>query len=332
MPISRKKACVHCRVSKTRCNLASPCARCSQRCLPCHYGDALATHLPHSTGQISQHPLVTRDSDGMSNEFQHPNSIQTSGAIATTIPGYTIPSHVQDFEFPEDDHISPAFSLTDITGEATDSWNRADSLFSGPSLGINDTLPDLVTPGALGYMLQQQIQMTVSLQANEISARSQSLSPAFGDAGRTGQPSPGTEDNSVPAIEQRPLNTYGKIFRDIWYPKQPAISKSSLTLQLIRGQIRAFPRTMIQGQLPPFIYPPCILQDKLPKACVANGVHQCLPESLAYCASLACMFYGRTAISSPLFWRVVFTELKRLKSEVLSILPTPHLFQEGVSG
>lgn len=55
MPLSRKKACVHCREAKTRCNKAVPrCSRCATRRLQCEYASqSLLPNLPSGARHLA---------------------------------------------------------------------------------------------------------------------------------------------------------------------------------------------------------------------------------------------------------------------------------------
>jgi hypothetical protein len=75
--------------------------------------------------------------------------------------------------------------------------------------------------------------------------------------------------------------------------------------QVLWGQVRAYPKMMIHGQLPPFMYPSCVLDDRLPKDCIVNGVHRCLSGPLATCTGLVRMFYGRTPANSAFVWDTI---------------------------
>ncbi|KAJ9136925.1 hypothetical protein NKR23_g9571 [Pleurostoma richardsiae] len=73
---------------------------------------------------------------------------------------------------------------------------------------------------------------------------------------------------------------------------------------------------MIQGSsLPPFIHPPCALNEGLHEKCIPGAPHHCLPEILAICTSLVHMFYTRTAASSAFVWKTIYAEQLRLCRE-----------------
>jgi hypothetical protein len=117
---------------------------------------------------------------------------------------------------------------------------------------------------------------------------------------------------------------YGLIFSKMFAPnvcftKQATSMKTALLVQVLIGHVSSYPRLLIQGKLPPYIYPSCVLNGRLPGNCVLDGVHRCLSESLATCASLVGMFYaaGHSTQSRALVWKLVYSELDRIQNEVL---------------
>lgn len=98
--------------------------------------------------------------------------------------------------------------------------------------------------------------------------------------------------------------------------RHTASPHARLTTQVIMGQISTFPQMLAQECLPPFIYPRCVVDNKLPAACAASGIHSCLPRPLAICASVVGMFGARTSQSSQFVWKTVYSELRRLIEEV----------------
>ncbi|GAW25096.1 putative sterigmatocystin biosynthesis regulatory protein [Rosellinia necatrix] len=95
-------------------------------------------------------------------------------------------------------------------------------------------------------------------------------------------------------------------------------TEPSLMARVLIGQIQNYPRMLIQGsKLPPFIYPQCVLDDRVSRQCTAmNGMHQCLPEPLANCAAMVQMFYSRGPSNTHLVWKTIYVEQKRLYQQV----------------
>ena len=127
-----------------------------------------------------------------------------------------------------------------------------------------------------------------------------------------------TKTTTTLEIEKGVAFIYSKITNAILPRRQPIATQSLLTVQIIWGQVRNYPQMMIEGQLPPTIYPPCVLRDKLVKDCVVSGTHTCLPEALAICTSIVRMFYARTKENSAFLWRNIHAEQQRLRQEVRS--------------
>jgi hypothetical protein len=297
MPISRKKACFHCRVAKTRCDLARPCYRCSRRSLCCHYRDSSAGPTPYSPEPIQQgHLSTSRVTDVAADSIQQ-DSTDIGGTIEVGQQLHTSPILAHVFECTN--YIPQAFSFQFEGGprRPAPECSEIDRLFSGPV--------------AFGDILDMPSPFNIPAQLSEVAGQSPNISPAA-PINQTEHPLH-TEDS--PLLEL--VTIYSKAPHGILSPKRLTTPKSVLTRQLLWGQVKSFPKTIIQGSLPPFIYPPCVLDDKLSKNCIANGVHQCLPESLANCASLVGLFYKRTSTNSRLFWNSLYDELKLLQSEVL---------------
>jgi hypothetical protein len=89
-----------------------------------------------------------------------------------------------------------------------------------------------------------------------------------------------------------------------------------LNIQVSMGQMSTYPQMLVQERLPPFIFPACVLQNRLPSVCAKDGIHRCLPRPLAVCASLVAMFRARSSLSSSYIWTTIYRELKALHTEV----------------
>lgn len=95
------------------------------------------------------------------------------------------------------------------------------------------------------------------------------------------------------------------------------VHKSCPLTSLVLGQIVSYPKMMIEGNhLPPFIQPPCHIDEELAQDCAECGKHICLPNELAVCASLVRMFYERTAANAAFGWNLIYAEGERLRREV----------------
>lgn len=94
------------------------------------------------------------------------------------------------------------------------------------------------------------------------------------------------------------------------------ILKGCMLTNIILGQITGYPKMLILGdRLPPFIHAPCYTDERLAPECGEMGKHQCLPKSLAICASLVDMFYSRTEANADFVWQTIYSEGKRLREE-----------------
>jgi hypothetical protein len=86
---------------------------------------------------------------------------------------------------------------------------------------------------------------------------------------------------------------------------------------MVLGQVMSYPKHLLEGdQLPPFIRPPCHLDEELAHDCLESDSHVCLPKRLATCASLVRMFYNRTTADEEFVWDTIRGEVDRIKHEV----------------
>lgn len=292
--MSKAKSCSCCRAAKAHCNRDSPCSRCRKRHLRCHYRGASANSTTQSIGLIVQNVAgLIGMGDAVATTQQH-DPMKLCGPIGLDIQRQTIPKPAQGSEPAAPDRQVDSNNLTDFSLGLHSEWFEAACLFS-------DT-------GGFNEIFEMPSPLNITAQSDDNSP----VYPPF---------NPNTSLLEIdPKLTFRTQTHYGGLSTI-----RSTTTKSFLMTQLLWGQVKSMPEAMIQGQLPPFIYPQCILVDKLPGACVANGVHQCLPEPLANCSSLIRMFYGRTSTSSPLFWDIVSGELKRLLREVLNP-DLPHDF------
>lgn len=118
------------------------------------------------------------------------------------------------------------------------------------------------------------------------------------------------------SVQDQAVAIYGKVYHNLLAPRKSMTGQALLTSHIIWSQLKSYPPLLFAGQLPPFIYPTCVLNEQLPQNCILDGVHQCLPEPLAVCVALLRLFESRTPASSPFVWTSIYTELNRLKDEV----------------
>ncbi|KAK0652454.1 hypothetical protein B0T16DRAFT_406212 [Cercophora newfieldiana] len=105
-------------------------------------------------------------------------------------------------------------------------------------------------------------------------------------------------------------------------PRKMPNREAFLTSKILFSQLTSYPHMLVDGRgnLPPFIFPQCVLDGKSADACrsQAKGNHTCLPEALANCTSLLHMFFNRTAASSGFVWRSIYDYQRQLGSKTLT--------------
>lgn len=95
--------------------------------------------------------------------------------------------------------------------------------------------------------------------------------------------------------------------------------KDCVLTSVVLGQLTAYPKMMLAGDLlPPFIQPPCHYDEEPAPECRVAGRHKCLPEILAICVGLVQMFYSRTQANERFVWGTIFAEQARLRKKVSS--------------
>lgn len=95
--------------------------------------------------------------------------------------------------------------------------------------------------------------------------------------------------------------------------------------QVLLGQITKYPQMLLQARLPPFIYPHCVLEGRLVSSCARDGLHVCMPEPLAVCATVVRMASKRTTQSSHFIWKTIMEQQKKLGEEVGVGRESPNL-------
>ncbi|OHE97179.1 hypothetical protein CORC01_07433 [Colletotrichum orchidophilum] len=105
-------------------------------------------------------------------------------------------------------------------------------------------------------------------------------------------------------------------------PRIPRSVATCFTAKVLLGQILSYPVMMIKGgRLPPFIFPPCVIEgSKSMAGCCDKEFHQCLPEPLAICCNLVQSFDQRTQGSADFVWKSIYSEVARLRRELLQAL------------
>jgi hypothetical protein len=95
------------------------------------------------------------------------------------------------------------------------------------------------------------------------------------------------------------------------------IVQNCVLSSVVIGQLAAYPKLMIEGSmLPPFIHPPCHVDEELAPRCKAMGRHFCLPTTLGVCSGIVELFYARTSSNREFVWQTIQAELGKLERKV----------------
>jgi hypothetical protein len=338
MPISRQKSCEQCRLAKTRCSLDTICSRCVDRGLSCKYAGGPSYRMsPYSRHRLfeleqnsnpSLNPAITTPTP-QSGSFRLPDSevphsdfgnIRGKAPVLDNIDRHDLASDQINAsqsvswqqaswgrsEETTHPHMTGECSNVEVTNSP--SWDMlSTSMFpwyflATSSLGHNQAMTgSTATVAATSEQADEDVSRTVRLpQPNFASSQ-----------GEASEQSTEVPDGSIVAV-------YGRRFKHFLALRRAPTPEKSLMTRVLFGQIANYPRMLVQGsRLPPFIYPPCALNNRLPHQCTAlNGSHQCLPEPLANCAVLTQMFFSRNTGNAQLVWKTIYNEQKRLYEQV----------------
>ncbi|KAK0377472.1 hypothetical protein CLIM01_05134 [Colletotrichum limetticola] len=96
-------------------------------------------------------------------------------------------------------------------------------------------------------------------------------------------------------------------------PRKHKTAEALLTSKMMLGSMRKYPAMLISDlNLPPFISSPCFGDEIL---CRQSGIHQCLPQPLAACASIVRMFPSDSLRDRSFAWKTIYMEQQRLFHE-----------------
>ncbi|KAF6839392.1 C6 finger domain-containing protein [Colletotrichum plurivorum] len=323
---SRKKSCVPCRTSKARCSLESPCRRCDDRGLDCKYDHLsvsrraahralrpLGSASEQATGGVAGQPGLEVGSRSLT-------SLGVGGARAVSAtPG----AHVAG-------PFSPTFHLQDEPNPS--SWSNWDPLLDTPALLQSPSTCDFNLLGqGIQEMPRSPLRIPLDLSFMSPKPRDEAGIPWLQEAQSNALLAlPNLESSNErppppppPQPVQR-MDATGHL--RVFYNEAPFIPRprkavtSRFTSKVLLGQILSYPAMLVRGgRLPPFIFPPCVLDGQVPPAeCCALGYHRCLPEELAICCNLVQSFENRTPGSAAFVWRSVYKEVERLRQEYMS--------------
>lgn len=279
MPLSKKKSCARCRASKLRCNLGTPCSQCAKKRLRCIYDG--------------------RDADRVL-PYSHHRQPSTS-TPTSPLPSSTQPVVINDVEIPlSRDGVDG--SLMEFSGSSPFAWEDLGrtpymSLATPKSFGVE-------APGAFPELDSFNL-----LEADaEQPARENTMTihPTSSCSGPSACPS---KDFRVVPLQEKEA--------DMGTLRRRGRLRGCVLTSVALGQLKAFPKMMLEGDsLPPFIQPPCRVDDELALECRMTGRHKCLPEILAISASLVDMFCSRTPANEEFVWKMIYTEAARLRGHV----------------
>ena len=296
MPWSRKKSCERCRASKARCSQATPtCSRCSERQLQCVY-DRWDTNraADHSYSPRAGSILETTEASSWTRISSERGLGAGEAAAADQLFSFGVDGTLLDF----DQELQLDWTATDGLTSDSIATVKAFGLPGPESRQQRATLRD-------GFF-DNPMPPTIPAHMSPEGAASCSpwLLSESSDRSITSQ----TSSQTTVAIE-RPKDQRTLMRR--------GAHKTCPLTSLVLGQIVSYPEMMIVGdQLPPFIQPPCHIDEEFAHDCAKSGKHICLPKDLAVCASLVQMFCERTAANASFGWKLIYAEVGRLREEV----------------
>ncbi|KAI0905367.1 hypothetical protein F4823DRAFT_143093 [Ustulina deusta] len=330
MPISRKKACERCRLAKARCSLDPVCLRCLNRGLECRYNGASLRvgpyTRPHLLGleqisSVASPGITTEDLSGL---FSFPGSRATTLVFGEAA--------VEEFA-PNNTEVNywDSYYVNEPRGTSWDQavWNGSQggphpplSRDSPHQEAPHDVASDLFPTFTSPRDLMGESQLTnPQPRIAAVVATDESVETAATAKGlpRPGSPpSPREENERAVEIEhESAVAIYVKRYEHLLAQRPSVPTERQLMARILLGQVENFPMMLIRGsRLPPFIYPKCVLNNRLSRRCTAaNGTHQCLLEPLANCATLTQMFYSRSSGNSQFVWKAIYDEKRRLYEE-----------------
>ncbi|VUC23968.1 unnamed protein product [Clonostachys rosea] len=282
MPFSRKKSCNRCRVSKLSCDRSLPaCARCARKDAQCIYDGQDSNRLtPYSRSA----PI----SSGQSRqEFSHISAdvVDTSSTL-----------QYQDLYIDHFDSITGDTLSWEVGLDEPELFDLPQTNLSSPNSRLRREDSEKFThPFSIGEKQSSPEDSPPSTVASP-------LGPALA--------------NTSQCCHDTQLIPSGHTSKRVCLKKRRIVTDCVLSA-VVMGQLTSFPKMMAKGdRLPPFIKPPCHLNEELAPECAARGQHQCLPKDLAICAGLIEMFQTRTAANKSYVWDMIYMEARRLRKEV----------------
>ncbi|KAK1240229.1 hypothetical protein MKX08_007671 [Trichoderma sp. CBMAI-0020] len=297
MPFPRQKSCTHCKQSKLRCNRATPtCSRCAERNLPCDIRDIHVS--PYSAlRRLKVAGLEAVDQHG---SFGVPPAIFDEVSATGAALDDNVTSNWMAVDSLGTDPLNPEslHSATDNFGleafEAQfDPQLMSESEPSGENAIDTWTSAHVATPG------------------NSVPISCWDIPSLLGEY---------NSDKTIASCDDMPSTLAVRTPSNPESLRSRPILKGCMLTNIILGQITGYPKMLVLGdRLPPFIHAPCYTDERLAPDCGEMGKHQCLPKSLAICASLVDMFYSRTDANADFVWQTIYSEGKRLQEEAVII-------------
>ncbi|KAI1426484.1 hypothetical protein F5Y12DRAFT_713214 [Xylaria sp. FL1777] len=307
MPISRKKACEQCRLAKARCSLDPVCVRCLNRGLECKYsggsfriGPYTRPHLigvdqsPSSAGPVNTAEPLSRLfslSDLGVTSLEYEGAIGEDPALGNSEIDHWVSfqanepllsREVPEDEAPDDDPFLTFPLRWDMMGESQ----------------LEKSQPNIHSAAPMGHSVEAAVAAECLPQSDRPSL-------------------PRGEDERSVDMDESTVAIHVKRYKHLLAHRRGMTNELPLMARTLTGQIQNYPTMLIRGsRLPPFIYPQCVLNNRLSHHCTATtGMHQCFPEPLANCAALTQMFYSRISGNTQFIWKAIYDEQKRLYDE-----------------
>ncbi|KAI0404389.1 hypothetical protein F4802DRAFT_226715 [Xylaria palmicola] len=330
MPISRKKACEQCRLAKTRCSLERICSRCFSRGLACEYNGGLSRVGPYTRQHVDEpeyHASLASPATvvGALSSLLSPPNLRVANlgfGIEGTLDENTTLDNTGLSNWDSHVYSGPQVMLQDPA-----TWNNSQVARPPPrpeDLESRETHSHPTTLGggftsvpAWGFGETPRFMDTLS-NLHATATPEHSTETVENAEDRAQSVSLSVENETTTEIENHStFTTYERRVGNSQALRRGTTTEQYLMARILVGQVQNYPRMLIRGsRLPPFIFPHCVLNDKMSYQCTAvNGTHQCLPEPLANCAALTQIFYSRTSSNAQLVWRTIYDEQKRLREQ-----------------
>lgn len=354
--LGRKKSCVSCRRAKTRCTETLPqCTRCQSKGLACKYD---------GQPRIDSTPQLLSLSEGEPNRDLPVDDPTAIGAELPALPAQAMHlpilssefEHLLEVDFSQNDLPSSLTQLSDplldlrinldwgieappIAEYQSNNGDFDSNYLSQTSQNIYDSphqptaLPSLNLPNleverlvdVSRYTVRSRSSLT-TLLANNISSFQP---PTVYDQFFVDANGAGVEMSLLSARAARihPISSTAQkigLFR-----RRERSFGSQLSCYYLLQTLRSYPKMMLSNSLPSFIHERCGGFGSMALIAGLNESPRPLPEPLAICKSIMCMYFSKTSESTSFVWRTIETELNRLGAQVseLSFLLNYLIYQ-----